>query len=103
MTATAPHCNPVGKTNVIDTWRERGRMAVPSSKGGIIDLLIVAIYETTSVNGQPLDLLIDAQKTSNDAVKQFGVVFSATPPDWSKYRTPVLWREDNASGVGRWK
>jgi len=78
-------------------------MPVPTADLSIIDLRIIAIYETTAVNGLPLDLLIDAQKTTNDPVKQFGVIFSDTPPDWSKYRIPVLWRKDGVSGVGRWK
>jgi hypothetical protein len=103
MTATAEHYNPIGKAETVDTWRKRGRMPVPSSEALIIDLRIVAIYETTAVNGLPLDLLIDAQKTKNDPVKQFGVIFSETPPDWSKYGIPVLWREEGKSGVGRWK
>ena len=102
MTAIAEHRNPVGKTDVVDTWRNRGRMPVPTSTGQIIDLHIVALYETTSVNGRPLDLLIEAQKSKSDPVKRFGVIFSKTAPDWSKYAIPVLWRKDNESGVGRW-
>jgi hypothetical protein len=103
MTATAEHYNPVGKTETVDTWRKRGRMPVPTVEGFIIDLQIVAIYETTAVKGLPLDLLVDAKKTNNDPVKQFGVIFSENPPDWSKYGIPVLWRQEGKSGVGRWK
>jgi hypothetical protein len=103
MAAIAEHYNPVGKAETVDTWRERGRMPVPTAEGQIIDLQIVAIYETTAVNGLPLDLLIEAQKTNSDPVKQFGVVFSENPPDWSKYGIPVLWRQNGKSGVGRWK
>jgi hypothetical protein len=103
MTAIAEHYNPVGKAETVDTWRKRGRMPVPTSEGHIIDLQIVAIYETTAVNSQRLDLLVEARKTNNDPVKQFGVIFSETPPDWSKYSVPVLWRQDGKSGVGRWK
>jgi hypothetical protein len=71
--------------------------------GHIIDLQIVAIYETTAVNGHPLDLLVEAKKTNNDPVKQFGVIFSSSPPDWSAYPMPLLWREDGKAGVGRWR
>jgi len=102
VTAIAEHRNPVGKVDVLDTWRKRGRMPVPTSAGQIIDLQIVTIYETTAVNGRPLDLLIEAQKTKSDPVKTFGVIFSETPPDWSKYGIPVLWRKEDESGVGRW-
>ena len=102
MTAIAEHRNPVGKTDIVDTWRERGRMPVPTAKGHIIDLYIVSLYETTAVNGRPLDLLIEAQKTRSDPVKRFGVIFGETPPDWSKYGIPVLWRKEGESGVGRW-
>ena len=102
MTAIAEHRNPVGKTDIVDTWRDRGRMPVPTSAGQIIDLHIVALYETTAVNGRPLDLLVEAQKSKSDPVKRFGVIFSETPPDWSNYAIPVLWRKDNESGVGRW-
>ena len=78
-------------------------MAVPTAAGNIVDLHIVTMYETTSVNGQPLDLLIEAQATKNDPAKQFGVIFSETSPDRSKYSVPVLWREDGKSGIGLWK
>jgi hypothetical protein len=103
MTAIAEHYNPIGKAEIIDTWRKRGRMPAPTAAGHIIDLQIVAIYETTAVNGQPLDLLVEAKKTNNAPVKQFGVIFSESPPDWSAYPMPLLWREDGKAGVGRWK
>jgi hypothetical protein len=103
MTAMAEHYNPVGKAETIDTWRERGRMPAPTAAGHIIDLQIIAIYETTAVNGQPLDLLVEAKKTNNDPVKQFGVIFSSSAPDWSAYPMPLLWREDGKAGVGRWR
>ncbi|RLA51145.1 MAG: hypothetical protein DRQ65_08215 [Gammaproteobacteria bacterium] len=79
------------------------RMPVPTAEGHISDLQILAIYETTSVNGLPLDLLIDAQKSDSDPVKQFGVIFSENPPDWSRYGIPVLWRREGVEGIGSWK
>ena len=102
MTELVKHCNPIGKAETLKVWRSRMRMPVPTAAGLILDLRIVSIYETTSVNGLPLDLLIDAQKTKNDPVKQFGVIFSESPPDWSKYGIPVLWHSEGVPGVGRW-
>ena len=103
MSDLVKHHNPVGKAETLEVWCQRMRMPVPTAAGHILDLRIVTIYETTTVNGQPLDLLIDAQKTRNDPVKQFGVIFSDSPPDWSKYGIPVLWQKEGVSGVGRWQ
>ena len=102
MTELVKHYNPVGKAETLEVWRRSMRMPVPSAGGHILDLQIVALYETTAINGLPLDLLIDAQKTRNDPVKQFGVIFSDSPPDWPKYRIPVLWCSEGVPGVGRW-
>lgn len=79
MTELVKYSNPIGKAETLKVWRSRMRMPVPTAAGQILDLRIVSIYETTSVNGLPLDLLIDAQKTKNDPVKQFGVIFSESP------------------------
>ena len=103
MDAVAAHDSPVGKEQTLATWRKRMRMPVPTGEGRIVDLQILAIYETSKVNGLPLDLLIDAQKTRHDPVKQFGVIFSDTPPEWEKYGMPILWRQESISDVGRWK
>ncbi|MEH6519224.1 MAG: hypothetical protein V7742_21300 [Halioglobus sp.] len=100
MTVTAQHITPIGKTDTVDTWRKSMRISVPSRDGHIVGLIIVRMYETTAVNGLPLDLLIDARKTHNDPVKQFGVVFGSSPPDWPAYDIPVLWQRE---GVGRWR
>jgi hypothetical protein len=103
MSATAEHHDPIGKADTLDTWRKRMRMPVPAAAGHIVDLLIVRLYETTAVNGLPLDLVIEAQETTDGPVKRFGVVFGAEPPDWPSYGIPVLWRRDGEAGVGRWK
>lgn len=103
MDAVPAHESPVGKEQTLATWRKRMRMPVPTGEGHIIDLQIVTLYETSKVNDLPLDVLIGARKTRNDPVKQFGVVFSDTPPDWEKYGLPVLWRREGMPGVGRWK
>ena len=102
MTELVKQYNPTGKAETMRVWRQRMRMPVPTAAGHILDLRIVTIYETTSVNGLPLDLLIDAQKTRNDPVKRFGVIFSESPPDWPKYGIPVLWCGKDVPGVGRW-
>jgi hypothetical protein len=103
MTAAAEHHSPVGKADTIDTWKARRRMPVPTAAGYILELHIVSLYETLSANGLPLDLLISAQKTRSDPVKQFGVLFSQKPPEWQKYDIPVLWLRDGGSGLGRWR
>lgn len=103
MAELVKHYNPIGKAETLEVWRRRMRMPVPTAAGHILDLRIVAIYETTTINGLPLDLLIDAQKTRNYTVKQFGVIFSESPPDWSSYGIPVLWCSEGGSGVGRWR
>lgn len=102
MTELVKHSNPIGKSETLEVWRRRMRMPVPTAAGDILDLRIVSLYETSAVNGQPLDFLIDAQKTKNDPVKQFGVIFSEDPPDWSRYGIPVLWCRESISDVGRW-
>jgi hypothetical protein len=66
MTELAEHYNPIGKVETLEVWRKRMRMPVPTAEGHISDLRILAIYETTSVNGLPLDLLIDARKIDSD-------------------------------------
>lgn len=103
MDAVPAHESRVGKEQTLATWRKRMRMPVPTSEGHIIDLQIVAIYETSKVNGLPLDVLIEARKTRADPIKRFGVVFNDRPPDWERCGLPVLWRREGIPGVGRWK
>jgi hypothetical protein len=103
MTAQPEHYNPIGKQDTLDTWRKRMRMPVPTKACNILDVRIVALYETTSVNGLPLDALIEARITEEKPPVQFGVVFSPSPPDWDKYGIPVLWIDDRRTNVGRWK
>ena len=97
------HYNPIGKAQTLAQWRKLMRMPVFTSTMEIVDLIIVHIYETTAVNGLPLDFLIDARQTLKHPIKHFGVVFSKHPPDWHSYDIPVLWREDGKEGLGRWK
>lgn len=103
MPVQAEHHDPVGKTDSLDTWRRRMRMPVPTADGAIADLWIVRMYETTAVNGHHLDLLVEARKTISDPVKRFGVIFSPSPPDSAAYDIPILWMQEGAQGVGRWK
>jgi hypothetical protein len=103
MPAQAEHYNPIGKTDTLDTWRKRMRMPVPTKAGNIVDVRIVALYETTNVNGLPLDALVEGQVTKDKPVVQFGVVFSPQPPDWDAYGIPILWIDDSSINVGRWK
>ncbi len=102
MAASSEHQAPQGKQDCIDTWRKRGRICVPTRRREIADLLIVALYETTTRNGMPLDVLIEAQPATNVPTKHFGVIFGDTPPDWAEYKPlPVLWMD--GVGNGRWK
>jgi hypothetical protein len=103
MTAAAEHEAPVGKSDTVDTWRQRGRMSVPAADGRIIDIWLVALYECTKVNGLPLDVLIEARKTRADPVKRFGVLFGETQPDWARYSVPVLWLREGEPDAGRWR
>ena len=103
MTEIAQHFDPVSKAEAVAVWRSRMRMPVLTAEGVIMDVRITAIYETTSVNGLPLDLLIEAQRSKQEPVKRFGVIFSESPPDWSQYSIPILWRRESVAGVGRWR
>ena len=60
------HYEPIGKAQTLAQWRKRMRMPVPTLAGGIVDLVIEKIYETTSMNRLPLDLLIEAHCTVDD-------------------------------------
>jgi hypothetical protein len=79
------------------------RMPVPTKACKILDVRIVSLYETTSVNGMPLDALVEARITEEKPSVQFGVIFSAAPPDWDKYGIPILWIDDRRINIGRWK
>ena len=96
------HYNPIGKGQTLAQWRKRMRMPVLNRQNVIVDLIIVRIYEVTAVNGRPLDLLIEARKTKDDPSIQFGVIFSKLPPSRHDYGIPILWREEDRAGLGRW-
>jgi hypothetical protein len=97
----AEHHEPIGKAQYLATWRKRMRMAVPTARGTIADVLIVRLFETTAVNRLPLDALIEGQTAINAPVKRFGVLFGPIPPDWPAYGLPVLWICDS-DVAGRW-
>ena len=61
MSAQVEHYNPIGKTDSLDTWRKRMRIPVPTKTGNIVDVRIATLYETTNVNGLPLDALVEGQ------------------------------------------
>lgn len=103
MPVQAEHYDSVGKTDSLDTWRKRMRMPVPTKACNIVDVRIAALYETTNVNGLPLDALIEGQVIEGKPVVQFGVVFGPQPPDWDAYGIPILWIDDGRVNVGRWK
>jgi len=103
MSTQAEHYNPIGKADSLDTWRKRMRIPVPTKAGNIVDVRIVALYETTNVNGLPLDALVEGQIVKDKPVVQFGVVFSSQPPDWDANGIPILWIDDSRINIGRWK
>ena len=103
MPAQAEHQSPIGKTDTLDTWRKRMCIPVPSKAGDIVVVRIVALYETKTMNGLPLDALVEGRTTKDKPLTQFGVVFSSRPPEWDAYVIPVLWIDDTQTNVGRWK
>ena len=103
MTAQPQHLQPVGKQDTLDTWRQGMRMPAPTRPGDILEVKILALYETTRVNGLPLDALVEAQATVESNPVRFGVIFSSSPPDWDAYPIPVLWIDVELVGVGRWR
>jgi hypothetical protein len=68
-----------------------------------LDIRIVALYEIISVNGLPLDALVEARITEEKLPIPFGVLFSLAPTDWDRYGIPILWIEDSRPNVGRCK
>ena len=90
MTALPSHVTPTTKQDCIDTWQARGRIPVPSKAGKILDVLIVHLYEAATVDGQALDLLVEARPTHHSPMKRFGIIFSNSKPI-GKYPIPVLW------------
>lgn len=100
MSVLPPHIKPTTREDCIDTWRSKGRIAVPSRKGQLMDMGIVHFYECGSVDGMPLDLLIEARATKRAPLKRFGVVFADDRP-LDDYPIPVLWvREGTGSWIG---
>jgi hypothetical protein len=81
---------PQSKEEWLAKWRNRGRIVLRDKGGNLIDVIIVQLFETTAVNGLPLDFLIAARKTHNDPVHQFGIIFSDAQPE-AGYPIPVLW------------
>ena len=72
---------------------------MPTRSHTIIDLSIVRFYETTHVDGLPLDLLIEARASKRAPLKRFGVLFAETRP-LDEYPIPLLWvRSGNAQWV----
>ena len=64
------------------------RMPVPTKACHILDIRIVALYETSNVNLLPLDAPIEARVTEEKSPVQFGVMFSPLPPGPGSIRHP---------------
>ena len=98
MTDLPLHHQPVTPEECRATWKSRGRIPVPTRKGRIMDMAIERLYECSSVNGLPLDLLLDARASKRAPLKTFGVIFSDRQPV-EDYPIPVLWVNE---GKGTW-
>tara|TARA_A100001391_G_scaffold152548_2_gene110381 strand:+ start:2175 stop:2351 length:177 start_codon:yes stop_codon:yes gene_type:complete len=57
---------------------------------------------TIWINDLPLGFLINAQKASNDLIKQFEFFFD-TPPDRAKSVPPILWWQESISDISCWQ
>lgn len=90
MAVLPSHIKPQSKEDFIDTWCSRGRMAVPTGTGGLIDVQILTFAETTLIDGQEAHLLIEARATRGAPVKRFGVAFTSYEPS-SLRHLPLLW------------
>jgi hypothetical protein len=87
MSVIAPHLPLMNKQDCYDTWKKRGRIAVPSKAGGIVEVWIESI---TDRGGH---LVIEGRTTKAAPLKLFRVAFS------DSVATPVLlWRDGN----GEW-
>ena len=93
MAVIPSHMRPVTKQDCIDTWRSNERIPGPTRAGKILDMMIVRLYETTTVDGLALDLLVEARATKRAPLKRFGVLFSDKQP-LDDYPIPVLWMRD---------
>lgn len=98
MTLNPPPRRADSKRDHLDTWQASGRIPVPTRDGGFMDLLLVNVFETTSLNGLPLDLFIEARATTRAPMRRFGVLFADSPPQ-DKYPVPLLWIRQ---GMGHW-
>jgi hypothetical protein len=85
-----PPTNPATPQDYLDAWRTGTPISVPSRSGKRLGLTIERVYETTRVNGLPLDLLIEARASKRAPPRQFGVIFSDAAPR-QDYPIEVLW------------
>jgi hypothetical protein len=76
------------------------RMPVPTKACHILDIRIVALYETSNVNLLPLDAPIEARVTEEKSPVQFGVMFSPLPRGRDQYGIPILSIDGRRTNVG---
>ena len=96
MTELVKHYNPIGKGRNPGCLAPANVYRASTAAGHILDLRIVTIYETTAINGLPLDFLIAAQKTRT-ILKQFGVIFSESPRTGLNTASRCFWYGEGIS------
>ncbi len=89
---------PQSPEDVIEKIKQRGRIAVPSKNGRILDLLVVSISAPAQVDGYSVSALVEAQLTIYKRVKRFALVVGSEPAPLS---IPILWIE-SPELTGRW-
>ena len=100
MTEVPAHQQPTNPDQHLAAWKDRGRIPVPTRKGGIMDLHIHLFIEATAINGMPVDVVIHARASKRAPMKIFAVVFGDDPPT-DAYPVPVLWvREASSAWIG---
>lgn len=89
---------PSNPTEFIEQVEQRGRIAVPSRNGTILDLLVRSIEHPSIIDGDCVDAVVEAQATVNNPIKKFCLILSGPA---RKTSLPTLWFETIDSS-GEW-
>lgn len=81
---------PETATELIRDIQQRGRIAVPSKNGTILDLWVVSIEVQESSNNKQTIAYISAQETIYKPARQFALVVGGEP---KRESIPTLWME----------
>ena len=77
-------------------WKDGGIIAVPTRKGGTMNLSIHLLIEATAINGRRVDAVIHARASKRGPMRVFAVVFSEDRP-LDEYPIRVLWVSESSS------